>query len=80
MYFLFLYIFALHVSGAICTHPQEYKLQSKAIGMFNLWKAEVINSIKRCGILFYLHEFVGIYFLWLCSPARAMVSSYHEVS
>jgi hypothetical protein len=31
MYSLFLYIFALHVSGAICTHPQEHKLQSAAI-------------------------------------------------
>jgi hypothetical protein len=24
---------ALHVSGAICTHPQEHKLQSTAIGV-----------------------------------------------
>jgi hypothetical protein len=35
--------FALHVSGAICTHPQEHKLQSTAIdlcndyGMLILW-------------------------------------------
>jgi hypothetical protein len=28
-------IFALHVSGAICTHPQEHKLQNTAIGMRN---------------------------------------------
>jgi hypothetical protein len=28
MYYLFLYIFALHVSGVIYTHPQEHKLQS----------------------------------------------------
>jgi hypothetical protein len=35
MYSLFLYLFALHVSGAICTHPQEHKLQSTAIGMCN---------------------------------------------
>jgi glycosylphosphatidylinositol transamidase (GPIT) subunit GPI8 len=35
MYSLLLYIFALHVSGAICTHPQECKLQSTAIGMCN---------------------------------------------
>jgi hypothetical protein len=28
-------IFAVHVSGAICTHPQEHKLQSTAIGMRN---------------------------------------------
>jgi hypothetical protein len=33
MYSLFLYTFALHVSGAICTQPQEYKLQSTAIGV-----------------------------------------------
>jgi hypothetical protein len=31
MYYLVLYIFALHVSGAICTHPEEHKLQSKAL-------------------------------------------------
>ena len=30
-----LYIFALHVLGAVCTHPQEHKLQSTAIGMCN---------------------------------------------
>jgi hypothetical protein len=35
MYSLFLYIFAVHVSGAICTHPQEHKLQRTAIGMCN---------------------------------------------
>jgi hypothetical protein len=35
MYSLFLYIFALHVSAAICTHPQEQKLQSTAIGVCN---------------------------------------------
>jgi hypothetical protein len=27
--------FALHVSGAICTHPQEHKLQSTALGVCN---------------------------------------------
>jgi hypothetical protein len=35
MYSLFLYIFALDVSGAICTHPQEHKLQSTASGVCN---------------------------------------------
>jgi hypothetical protein len=35
MYSLFRYIFALHVSGAICTHPQEHKLQNIAIGVCN---------------------------------------------
>jgi hypothetical protein len=33
MYSLFLDIFAVHVSGAICTHPQEHKLQSTALGV-----------------------------------------------
>jgi tellurite resistance protein TehA-like permease len=37
MYSLFLYIFALHVSGAICTHPQEHKLQSTAIAVCNVY-------------------------------------------
>jgi hypothetical protein len=46
--------FALHVSGAICTHPQEHKLQRTAIGMCNLWKAEIINSIKQCGVSFFI--------------------------
>jgi hypothetical protein len=32
---LYFIIFALHVSGAICTHHQEHKLQSTAIGMRN---------------------------------------------
>jgi hypothetical protein len=35
MYSLFLYIFALHVAGAICIHPQEHKLQSAVIGVCN---------------------------------------------
>jgi hypothetical protein len=35
MYSLFLYIFAVHVSSAIFTHPQGHKLQSTAIGMYN---------------------------------------------
>jgi hypothetical protein len=74
MYPLFLYMFTLHVSGAICTHPQEHKLQSTAIGMYNLWKAEVINSIKWFGVIL----FVGVCVLicgcvcllicgWVCS-------------
>jgi hypothetical protein len=49
VFFISLY-FSLHVSGAICTHPQEHKLQITALGVCNLWKAEVINSIKRCGV------------------------------
>jgi hypothetical protein len=35
IYSLFLSIFALHVSVAICTHPQGHKLQSTAIGVCN---------------------------------------------
>jgi phosphoribosylformylglycinamidine (FGAM) synthase-like amidotransferase family enzyme len=35
MYSLFLSIFAPHVSGAICTHLQEHKLQSTALGVCN---------------------------------------------
>jgi hypothetical protein len=35
MYTLFLCIFAVHVSGAICTHPQEHKLQNAVIGVCN---------------------------------------------
>jgi hypothetical protein len=38
MYFLcILYSFlflALHVSGAICTHPQEHKVQLTAMGVY----------------------------------------------
>jgi hypothetical protein len=28
---------ALHVSGAICTHHQEYKLQNTAVGTRDQW-------------------------------------------
>jgi hypothetical protein len=34
VFFIYLY-FYLHVSGAICTHPQEHKLQSTAISVCN---------------------------------------------
>jgi hypothetical protein len=37
MYTLFLYIFALHVSGAIYTNRQEHKLQRTDIGMCNVY-------------------------------------------
>jgi hypothetical protein len=33
VFFIPVYFFALHVSGAIFTHPQQHKLQSTAIGM-----------------------------------------------
>jgi hypothetical protein len=35
LYVFFLSILALHVSGAICTHPQEHKLQRTTIGVRN---------------------------------------------
>jgi hypothetical protein len=34
VFFIPLY-FAVHISGAIYTHPQEHKLQSTAIGVCN---------------------------------------------
>jgi hypothetical protein len=58
---LFLYIFAVHVSGAICSHPQEHKLQNTDIGVCNLWKAEVISSIKWCAVIFFI-----CMNLWIC--------------
>jgi hypothetical protein len=39
---LYYTILALHVSGAICTHHQEHKLQSKALGTCDLWMREVL--------------------------------------
>jgi hypothetical protein len=35
VFFIPLYFLALHVSGAICTHPQVHKMQRTAIGMCN---------------------------------------------
>jgi hypothetical protein len=53
--FFILYISAVHVSGAICTHHQEQKLQSTAIGMRNLWKAEFIyNIITQHRMILYI--------------------------
>jgi hypothetical protein len=37
MYSLLLFLFAVHVSGAICTHPQEHKLQNTTIGVCNVY-------------------------------------------
>jgi hypothetical protein len=49
MYSLFLYIFALRVSGAICTHPQEHKLQSTAIGIVMVIGAQTVEySYRYC--------------------------------
>jgi hypothetical protein len=46
---LFLYIFALHVSGAICTHPQEHKLRRTAIGICNVYGMLIHWSRHRLG-------------------------------
>jgi hypothetical protein len=35
VFFIPLYFLALRVSGAICSHPQEHKLQRRAIGVYN---------------------------------------------
>jgi hypothetical protein len=53
VFFIPLYFLALHVSGAICTHPQEPKLQRTTIGVCNLWKAEVIHSISGVELYFF---------------------------
>jgi hypothetical protein len=53
---------ALHVSGAICIHPQEHKLQLTATGVCNQWNAEVIHSIKRRGVI-YIYIYIYIYIL-----------------
>jgi hypothetical protein len=37
VFFIPLYLFALYVSGAICTHPQEHKLQSTALSACNVF-------------------------------------------
>jgi hypothetical protein len=42
--------FALHVSGAICIHPQEHKLQSTAIGMYNGYGMLIHCSDTREGV------------------------------
>jgi hypothetical protein len=39
---LYFTILALHVSGAICTHHEEHKLQSKAVGTRDMWMREVL--------------------------------------
>jgi hypothetical protein len=35
VFFIPLYFLALYVLGAVCTHPQEHKLQRTAVGMCN---------------------------------------------
>jgi hypothetical protein len=44
---IYLNMFALHVSGAICTHHQEHKLQITAVGTCDLWMTKVLDSMKR---------------------------------
>jgi hypothetical protein len=39
LYILYYTIHALHVSGAICTHHQEHKLQSTAVGTCDCYGA-----------------------------------------
>jgi hypothetical protein len=41
VFFIPLYFLALHVSGAICTHPQEHKLQRPATGVYILYSMGV---------------------------------------
>jgi hypothetical protein len=50
MDFLFIPYFtvlALHVLGAICTHHQEHKLQSRAVGVRDCYGVLVVGS--GCG-------------------------------
>jgi hypothetical protein len=60
MYSLFLYIFALHISGAICTHPQEHKLQITPLGVCNdcgmlvYWSRYWLGHSQRCPIQYLL--------------------------
>jgi hypothetical protein len=47
IYILYSSLFlALHVSGAICTHPQEHKLQRTAIGVCNESEPDRTKSVK----------------------------------
>jgi hypothetical protein len=39
-------------------------------------KLDCIKAIR----IKLVHSFIIIYFLWLCSPARSMAPSYHEIS
>jgi hypothetical protein len=43
---LYYTVLALHVSSAICTHNQEHKLYSTAVGTRDLWMREGV-AIKR---------------------------------
>jgi hypothetical protein len=56
MYSLFLSIFfGLHVSGAICTYPQEQKLQRTVIGMCNGY-GMLMHRSSTCSNALTYHE------------------------
>jgi hypothetical protein len=42
LFILYYTMLALHVSGTICTHHKEHKLQSTAVGTCDLWMREVL--------------------------------------
>jgi hypothetical protein len=47
MYSLFLYIFAVHVSGAICTHPQEHKpAEYSRRCVYWLWYVSPLEQVR----------------------------------
>jgi hypothetical protein len=51
--------FALHVSGATCTHPQEHKLQRTAIGYVICGRQRLYIALSSVG-LYFLHELVFV--------------------
>jgi hypothetical protein len=69
-------VFALHVLGAICTYHQEHNLQSTAIGMRNLWKAEVISSIKQCRVTTFICMNLWVCVYWLIKVMVALHDIY----
>jgi hypothetical protein len=55
VFFIPLYFLDLHVSGAICTHPQEHKLQRTAIGVcngFGMLKFFIVMHAQFCDCYF----------------------------
>jgi hypothetical protein len=54
MYSLLLCILSSTIFGC-CLHPSSVaQLQDTAIGVCNLWKAEVVISVEWCGIGWYV--------------------------
>jgi hypothetical protein len=51
---LYLTLVALHVSGAVCTHHQEHKLESTAIVMSNGYCTITITHTYGCTLQFVL--------------------------